>query len=457
MSNLQFLPKASISSNTYFVYKDVTSREHRIKFTHEFEDKLENRHNIMVHLRPHLAVKEKFDEIIPSDEEDLSSAFDKAVKESYILEKRLQEKYKTLEQKREVIQDYVDEKKRLMKERLDREKQELEIVLLRIIRDALKFSKESTPLISMMPNKLSNAINQLKEERGLNLSSGSLNLSFKSNTSNRSTQKYESNAFLKALGLDLTNLNPNNIKIDIEKAYNFIKKWKIKKDDVRQVIRFKVVNEIMNVEERRSVQKLDKINRKLNLYIEKRNKRVKLDESGGHISHLNNSFYSNENNGKIDKKLQNNKESVSQSKSQFQTQSQFTKIKSQSRTIQIAKKSVSKSKSGEKKNNQNFTHNKNNNFKTRNKSYSTSISKRKKYYQSKDESKNKKKIVLNAYRHVDKLVGFINSSENLRENESLLNHFNNIKYNKKIDNLTKRLINKNKISTLNAVIGEQEN
>ena len=99
--------------------------------------------------------------------------------------------------------------------------------------------------------------------------SNDMNISFKTSNSKNSLIKYESNAFLKALGLDLNSLSRENIKIDIDRAFEFIKKWKVsKKEDINKIIRYKVVKEIMNVEERRSVQKAAKLNKKLNLYLE---------------------------------------------------------------------------------------------------------------------------------------------------------------------------------------------
>jgi len=171
-----------------------------------------------------------------------------------------------------------------IKENELKDKFELERTLSIIISDALKFTKKNNPIISMMPDSLTNVINQIKEERRMprksiasNTSNISFNLSFGSNASIRSINKYESNAFLKALGLDLQNLSPDNIKIDNKKAYDFIKKWKVSsKDEINKIIRYKVVKEIMNVEERRSVQKLAKINKSIKTYCEKKKKSLKL-------------------------------------------------------------------------------------------------------------------------------------------------------------------------------------
>jgi hypothetical protein len=389
MTDLQYLPKASITSNSTFYYKDKTSKEDRIKLSHQFESKLENRHNIMTYLQPHAAIK---------SEPETYNAFDKALSEANKVQEHLKQKKSILENKREKIEGFVEDRNKMLREKLEREKKELEIVLIRIIKDALKFSKESTPMISMMPGKLTNAINQIKEERGLlNISATSLNLSLNSNKSNTSIKKYESNAFLKALGLDLKNLNPDNIKIDIEKAYSFIKNWKVKNEDISQVIRFKVVNEIMNVEERRSAQKIKKINTKINMYLDKRKNHFNKKDSSHSISTIDKNNLSNT--SYFDKKIN----------------------RSESRSITKLKKSGSPVKS--------LSHGKRNKI----------LSK---------ETVKKKKILLNAYRHVDKLVGYINQSDELKNNKPLITHFNNIQTNKQYDNITRRLINKNKIATI---------
>jgi hypothetical protein len=66
-------------------------------------------------------------------------------------------------------------------------------------------------------------------------------------------------------------------------------------------------------------------------------------------------------------------------------------------------------------------------------------------YEDNNMNQRPKKIMLNAYSNVDKIVNYINSNYDLRENETLVGHFTNIKYNKKMDDLTKVLVNKNKV------------
>ena len=63
--------------------------------------------------------------------------------------------------------------------------------------------------------------------------------------------------------------------------------------------------------------------------------------------------------------------------------------------------------------------------------------------------KKKRKLVLNSYKNIDRIMKIINNSENLKSNQNLCKHFNNIRYNKKIDDLTNKLLNMNKLSVQN--------
>ena len=135
----------------------------------------------------------------------------------------------------------------------------------------------------MLPNSITGMITKIKEDKGLNISVNSLNISQMSKNSSRSVKKYESNAFLKALGIDLLNLSPDNIKIDIDQAYNFILNWKTDRN-IREVIRYKVVNEIMSVEEKRASQRVEKLNKKIAVYKHKKKEQgMKLKKELNHL------------------------------------------------------------------------------------------------------------------------------------------------------------------------------
>ena len=119
----------------------------------------------------------------------------------------------------------------------------------------------------MLPESINDIVKNIKEDKNINLSMNSINLSHLSGTSSTSANKkrYESNEFLKLLGLDLINLTPDNIKLDIDKAWDFIMSWNVNRD-IYEVIRYKVVNEISSVEEKKASLKVAKINNKINKY-----------------------------------------------------------------------------------------------------------------------------------------------------------------------------------------------
>ena len=460
-----------------------------------------------------------------STEPEINSAFDKAVGESEKTKKFVEYKKQIQDKKREVIEDIVEERAKLLKEKDLKEKKELEVILIRIIKDSLKFTKENSPLIAMMPNKINIAINEIKEKRNIgstkslnNLSAGnSFNLSMISNNSQNSQVKYESNAFLKALGLDLQNLQPNNIKINIDEAYKFIKKWKVNRTDIKEIIRMKVVNEIMNVEERRSVQKLKKLNIKFNKYMEhKNNRESEAYLNNNQITEKSEDYNSIEKNKttenskdnrqvEINKNISNNILIVKNLNSSPQEKNSIN-IKNNNSSIFIGKSTNFSNIKNTENNSTNFdsnilksnysTLNKNNFSNTQNinesnekncnlnlnknsfnlrseslkkefkydyDSFSPSKSKSKSKSKSANKGKldyklrpkpeipmkKKRKLVLNSYKNIDRIMKIINNSENLKSNQNLCKHFNNIRYNKKIDDLTNKLLNMNKLSVQN--------
>ena len=263
--------KSSIRSNSEFYYRDnqkLLPYDKKIPLTMGAEVIIEKRHNIPVNsMKRAVSLKQIF---IDKPE----SAFAKALVEERKNSEYLFMKKEILEKKASLIENIVLEREREIKEKQLKEKYELERTLTIIIKDALNFTKKNNQAMSMLPDKLINSINNISEEKGKRKNnfmnnSNEMNISFKTCNSKNSVIKYESNAFLKALGLDLNSLSRENIKIDIDRAFEFIKKWKVsKKEDINKIIRYKVVKEIMNVEERRSVQKAAKLNKKLNLYLE---------------------------------------------------------------------------------------------------------------------------------------------------------------------------------------------
>ena len=395
-SDLQYLKDCNIESNSEFYYRDLTSNnyEHRIKLDPTNERKMDIRSYIPLnHLHQNI-IKEP--PLPPSE-----NAFDKADIESDIAKQISHHKYQQLLQKEKHIAEMNSKKNKEIRDNFIREKMELKAELTAIIRDALTFSKKNNPMIAMLPN----SIVKLQDNKALNISSNSLNMSQASRVSSRSVQKYESNAFLKSLGIDLLNLSPDNINIDIDKAYANIQNWKTDRN-IREVIRYKVVNEIMSVEEKRASQKVEKLNKKLAVY-----KTKKKEESVRLKKQLEEAMKAEE-----DKKDPKMKMKIKMMQSV-----------NMKREFSVKKKGSKFSSVDEKK--------------------PVEIKRKKK-----DKNKNmltepKKKIKLNSYHHVDKILKFIHQSDALSENPAICKHFMNIKYNKKMDDLTKKLLSKNKLES----------
>jgi hypothetical protein len=69
-------------------------------------------------------------------------------------------------------------------------------------------------------------------------------------------------------------------------------------------------------------------------------------------------------------------------------------------------------------------------------------------YRSKSRKKHYEKkplLKLNAYANVDKILTIIHRSEELSDNQPVCNHFFNIKYNRKMDDVTRKMLKQNKV------------
>ena len=263
-NELNYMNNACAQSNSQFHYKDLTSKnyEHRIKLDPEGEPKIDLRNYIPNHHLHQSIIKE-----FPEDK----NAFEKADIEWDISDQVNKHKYQLLLQKEEFINKLCEDKNAEIRKDLNDRKEKLRIELTKLIRDTLLFSKKNNPLSAMLPESINDIVKNIKEDKNINLSMNSINLSHLSGTTSTSTNKkrYESNEFLKLLGLDLVNLTPDNIKLDIDKAWNFIMSWSVNRD-IYEVIRYKVVNEISSVEEKKASLKVAKINNKIHKYKEQK-------------------------------------------------------------------------------------------------------------------------------------------------------------------------------------------
>ena len=386
-SDLQYMLGGKANSNSKFFYKDITSNnyEDRIKLDPVSEPKMDIRNQIPVHHLTQAVVKEFPDGI---------DAFEKADYEAEITKQVSLQKYQTLLQKEKDIGELVSKRFKKIRDDFHSEKDKLREELTNLIKDALKFSKKNNPMISMLPKALDHV------NTSFNVSDVSL-----SRVSTRSVKKYESNLFLKELGIDLQNLSPDNIKIDIDKAYEFIKHWRTDRN-INEVLRYKVVNEIMSVEEKRASQKVEKLNIKLKEYKHKKKENEKMKKE------LEEAMKKEE-----DKKDPKLKMKMKMLKS-VQNHKKF-----EDKDAKGPKVEVKKTYTGEK-------------------------GPRRRRKKKEEVNKPKTKVNLNSYEHVDKVLSFIRQSDNLSENPNVCKHFLNIKYNKKMDDLTKKMLAKNKLESV---------
>jgi len=282
-------------------------------------------------------------------------------------------------------------------------------------------------------------------------------------SSTGSTKKYESNQFLKLLGLDLTNLAPDNIKVDIEQAYEFIKRWKVSsKDEIKKIIRYKVVNEIMNVEERRSVQKLAKTNKKMKIYMDKTTHRALIEKKKKEDFLVfsqtnyetkdvttNNDVHTNvlstkenkttqsshvvEKNAKVQTTIVNNTVTNTPPNKEI-NKVQTTVVSNTVNNTHPNKGIVSPKEKSVKENKESKENQGKSRSKSKSKFHSYTINLKK------DEPKKMKKILYSSYNNADRILRYIDNKDSLKENEPLVRHFNTFKYTKKFDDVTNSIL-----------------
>ena len=300
-----------------------------------------------------------------------------------------------------------------IKKNFEIKKNKLKEELTRIIKDALKFSKKNNPIRSMLPENINEIVEKAKKEtQDLSLT---LNISHISKVSRVSSigvnSSIKKNEFLNLLGVDVENLNVNNVNIDIDKCWNFIVKI-AKGRKVEDILRYKVVNEIMSITEKKSAEKAKKIYEKLDIYKKymagkknEENRRKKLEEE------------------KMKQTLKTNTK-------------EYIKLKIQ--------KSLSQPKIFTEQLNIEDIKNKNKrNIKKRN------IKKdRKKMKRCESEIENNKKNVmrLDSYNDVNKIIDFIDNSKSNSQSKLCRGHFANIQMTKNINTSLQKMITKNDIT-----------
>ena len=397
------------NSQSHFEYKTQNNFEHYINL-HSFGEnkKIEIRNQIPIsHIRNSF-IKSEYNS--PTNKIG-KTAFEKASIEEAIKTYTSKQKYQNLLSKQKMIKNLCKKESMTLKKNIERKKERLKIQLQHIISDALKFGKKNSAVRAMLPDNIDDIVAQAKKEtKDVSMS---LNLSHVSRISRVSSLGYsilEKNEFLNSLGVDLENFNTNNINIDIDKCWNYVDKI-AKGRKIEDVLRFKVVNTIMRVTEKKSSEKARKIYEKLEIYKKFMDAKKREEKRKKKIE-----------DAKKEKALEKNID-------------QYIKNR--------IRKSVTEKKIFIPENKYAVSLNKKNNMKKNKKMKRISSAEN---IKTKTTKKFKR---LNAYNDVTKIITFIDKSNINSQSKICRNHYDNIKMTKNMDKVKENLLIKNDIFSEN--------
>ena len=395
-------------SNSQVHYKDISSfdYEHRIRLNPSGEAKtMDIRNQIPVsHIRDSFAKSE----LSCPKNNNQATAYEKAEIEEKINFHSINQKHQNLLRREKKIKNRCHKININIKQRFETRKQRLKNELTRIIKDALKFSKKNSAVRAMLPDNINDIVAQVKKET----QDLSLNLSRISRISRVSSlgmnSVLEKNDFLNSLGVDMENLNVNNVNIDIDKCWNYIVKI-AKGKNVEDILRYKVVNIIMNLTEKKSAEKAKKIYEKLEIY-KRYMKGKKMEEM------------------RRKRMEEQKKEKVLKGNIKEYLKQKMYKSLSEPKMFGIDKNDKMKGVYGKK----------------------TSLKKRKKFKRAESTGittteTNKKFKRLNAYNDVSKIINFIDNSKKNSQSKVCRDHFANIQITKNMDITLQKMIEKNDI------------
>ena len=395
-------------SNSQFHYKNISSfnYEHRIRLNPLGESKtIDIRHNFPLnHVKDSTLKKDHLNDF---NNKNKHSAYNKADIQSKITSLVKNQKYQVLLENDKHIEKLCNIKNNEIKSEIDNRKLKLKKQLTRIIKDALIFSKKNNPIKSMLPENINEIVDEAKKKA--QDMSFSLNMS---NLSRISTMKGDSkpqkNSFLSLLGVDMENLTVSHVNVDIDKAWDYIVKLS-KGRKIEDILRYKVVNALMSLTEKKASEKVKKIYEKLaiyNKYMEKKKKE------------------------EIKKKQKEEKEKYQEMR--------------RNNPKEIIKLKMLKSLSEPKLFSQ-IEHDKKKTSKTnRNKKVQKKNTLKKS--QSAIFPTNKKEIIkFNAYKDINELIEFIDNSKKGSQSKLCKDHYMAIKMRKSMDINIKNMINKNQI------------
>lgn len=395
-------------SNSQVHYKDISSfdYEHRIRLNPSGEAKtMDIRNQIPVsHIRDSFAKSE----LSCPKNNNQATAYEKAEIEEKINFHSINQKHQNLLRREKKIKNRCHKININIKQKFETRKQRLKNELTRIIKDALKFSKKNSAVRAMLPDNINDIVAQVKKET----QDLSLNLSRISRISRVSSlgmnSILEKNDFLNSLGVDMENLNVNNVNIDIDKCWNYIVKI-AKGKNVEDILRYKVVNIIMNLTEKKSAEKAKKIYEKLDIY-KRYMKGKKMEEM------------------RRKRMEEQKKEKVLKGNIKEYLKQKMYKSLSEPKMFGIDKNDKMKGVYGKK----------------------TSLKKRKKFKRAESTGittteTNKKFKRLNAYNDVSKIINFIDNSKKNSQSKVCRDHFANIQITKNMDITLQKMIEKNDI------------
>ena len=395
-------------SNSQVHYKDISSfdYEHRIRLNPSGEAKtMDIRNQIPVsHIRDSFVKSE----LSCPKNNNQATAYEKAEIEEKINFHSINQKHQNLLRREKKIKNRCHKININIKQKFETRKQRLKNELTRIIKDALKFSKKNSAVRAMLPDNINDIVAQVKKET----QDLSLNLSRISRISRVSSlgmnSVLEKNDFLNSLGVDMENLNVNNVNIDIDKCWNYIVKI-AKGKNVEDILRYKVVNIIMNLTEKKSAEKAKKIYEKLDIY-KRYMKGKKMEEM------------------RRKKIEEQKKEKVLKGNIKEYLKQKMYKSLSEPKMFGIDKNAKMKGVYGKK----------------------TSLKKRKKFKRAESTGittteTNKKFKRLNAYNDVSKIINFIDNSKKNSQSKVCRDHFANIQITKNMDITLQKMIEKNDI------------
>ena len=395
-------------SNSQVHYKDISSfdYEHRIRLNPSGEAKtMDIRNQIPVsHIRDSFVKSE----LSCPKNNNQATAYEKAEIEEKINFHSINQKHQNLLRREKKIKNRCHKININIKQKFETRKQRLKNELTRIIKDALKFSKKNSAVRAMLPDNINDIVAQVKKET----QDLSLNLSRISRISRVSSlgmnSVLEKNDFLNSLGVDMENLNVNNVNIDIDKCWNYIVKI-AKGKNVEDILRYKVVNIIMNLTEKKSAEKAKKIYEKLDIY-KRYMKGKKIEEM------------------RRKKIEEQKKEKVLKGNIKEYLKQKMYKSLSEPKMFGNDKNDKMKGVYGKK----------------------TSLKKRKKFKRAESTGittteTNKKFKRLNAYNDVSKIINFIDNSKKNSQSKVCRDHFANIQITKNMDITLQKMIEKNDI------------